>query len=124
MKKQMIGFLITLAGMFILSAALLAIFSAVVWKMDAGAGVVGGCVTAVYIIANLAGGICAGKMAHSRKFLWGLLIGVCYFLILLIVGTFCIGNELPDRNVIIGSALTCTVAAMFGGMLTAGSATS
>lgn len=124
MKKQMVGFLITLAGMFILSAILLAIFSAVVWKMDAGAGVVGGCVTAVYIIVNLLGGIAMGKQASSRKFLWGLLIGGCYFLILFLVGTFCIGNGLPEKNVIIGGALTCTVAAMFGGMLTAGSATS
>lgn len=51
-KKNVINYVIILSGMFIASALLLAVMSVVIWKTGAGAGVVGGCITVVYIISN------------------------------------------------------------------------
>lgn len=39
----------------------------------------------VYILSTLAGGFGAGKMARVRKFVWGLGIGVLYFLLLVLI---------------------------------------
>ena len=55
-KKNFVNYGIVLSGMFILSAVLLAVMSAFIWKTGAGAGAVSGCVIAVYIISNFIGG--------------------------------------------------------------------
>ncbi|WP_346664111.1 TIGR04086 family membrane protein [uncultured Merdimonas sp.] len=40
---------------------------------------------AVYVLATFAGGIVIGKLAKVRRFLWGLLLGSSYFLLLVVI---------------------------------------
>ena len=39
-------------------------------------------VTVIYVVSGIAGGLIAGKKMKRKKFLWGLLLGSLYFLIL------------------------------------------
>lgn len=116
-RKNIVNYVIVLAGMFILSAILLAIMAAVIWKTDAGAGAVSGCVIAVYIITNFIGGFVAGKRAGKHKFLWGIATGAVYFAVILLVGIWFMGSEINGSSEMITSAMICIISGMFGGMI-------
>ncbi len=116
-KKNFVNYGIVLAGMFILSAVLLAVMSAFIWKTEAGAGAVSGCVIAVYIISNFIGGFVAGKKAGQHKFLWGIAVSIMYFAIIVLAGIWIMGNKPGVNQEVVTGALICIVSGMFGGML-------
>lgn len=116
-KKNAINYAIILSCMFILSTVLLAIMSIVIWKTNAGAGVVSGCITAVYIISNFIGGFVAGKKSNKYKFIWGIAISAAYFAIIVLAGVWFMGNTFTVSPEIITSGMICIISGMFGGML-------
>ena len=67
---------------WIVTGILLALLSLALWKLDLDEGKVTIGIQAVYMLSAFAGGMMTGKKAQSRKFLWGLLVGILYFLIL------------------------------------------
>lgn len=119
MKKGYSGvvFLVILGGMFIMSAALLAILAAMMLKNNMGAGFISGGVIAAYVISCLVGGFCMGQYMGRHKFVWGILIGVCYFGILFLVGRIIYRTGIQADIQFISSFLICMVAGMLGGML-------
>ena len=116
-KKNIRNYVIILAGMFIFSAVMLAVMSAVIWKTGAGASAVSGCVIAVYILSNFIGGFVAGKQAGKHKFLWGIAVSVVYFAVIFVAGIWLIGSEPGANREVITGALICIISGMFGGML-------
>ncbi len=116
-KKNIRNYAIILAGMFIFSAILLAVMSAIIWKTDAGAGAVSGCVIAVYILSNFIGGFMAGKQAGKHRFLWGISVSVIYFAVIFVVGIWFMGNTPKLSQEVITCVLACIISGMFGGML-------
>lgn len=119
MKKGNSGvvFLIVLGGMFLLSAALLAVLSAVMLKNNMGAGFISGGVIAAYVISCLAGGFSMGQYTGRHKFIWGILIGICYFGVLFLAGRIIYHTGIQADVQLISSFLICMVAGMLGGML-------
>ena len=51
----------------------------------------------VYVISTFSGGFVIGKLSGARKFLWGLLSGVLYFVLLLLI-SFGIYHTLQARR--------------------------
>lgn len=70
-----------------------------------------------YIFSAFTGGLILGKKANSKRYLWGILFGVLYFVIILAV------SALLNKDVIgnMGNAVTvffmCTMGGMLGGMV-------
>ena len=81
MKKSgdALRFLIILVGMLVVSALVLAVVTAFMLKGHMTAGLISGGVIAAYVVSALLGGFCIGQVKGRQKFLWGLLIGLCYF---------------------------------------------
>lgn len=74
-------------------------------------------VLVVYTLSSFAGGFIGGKLAKSKQFLIGLLIGFIYALILLLV-SFVVLHKLDGS--VSGAALSvilCMASGMFGGMI-------
>lgn len=119
MKKGNGGvvFLVILGGMFLVSALFLAILSAIMLKNNMGAGFVSGGVIAAYVISCLIGGFCMGQYTGKHKFVWGILIGICYFGILFLAGRAIYHTAIKADIQFISSFLICMVAGMLGGML-------
>ena len=74
-------------------------------------------IKAIYLFVCLISGIIAGKMAKTRRFLWGLLAGAGYFLVLLAV-SFLINRHLDSsgRELLLSFVL-CAGSGMLGGMI-------
>ena len=70
-----------------------------------------------YILSCFIGGFLAGKMMKSRKFLWGVLLGLLYFLVMTLVSV-AVNRELQSSSSgMITSFLLCMGGGMLGGML-------
>ncbi len=70
-----------------------------------------------YILSCFVGGFLAGKMMKSRRFLWGVMLGLSYFLIMALV-SMAVNRELQSSSSgLITSFLLCMGGGMLGGML-------
>ena len=117
MKNKVCYFFIVLGMMFVFSAILLLLLSAIVWKTDGSSGLLSGGVILVYILSNILGGFLMGRNMGQQKFFWGLLMGALYFGILLLVGVWLAGTKLMGNTQIISGIMVCAISGMLGGML-------
>lgn len=119
-KKNGTYFLLVLGSMFLGSFLLLSFLSFLVWKMDGGLGIISGGVIAVYVLVNIVGGFLLGKRMGKQKFFWGMLVGVAYFLVLLLVGICLVETKIMGNLQLINGGMICLVSGTFGGMLAPG----
>ena len=77
--------LISLVASYLLSALLLFILAFVLYKLKLKESQIAPAVCALYAISCFAGGLLCGKALRTRRFFWGLLTGVLYFLALFTV---------------------------------------
>ena len=104
-KALLVSYLLT-GGLPLLLAGLLYRF-----RLDEGKIQIG--IILIYIVSCFAGGFLAGKMMKSRKFLWGVLLGLLYFLIMTLV-SLAVNRGLQDGTT---SYFTTFLLCMGGGML-------
>lgn len=74
-------------------------------------------ILAVYVISSFAGGFAAGKMAGVRKFLWGIITGGLYFVLLVLI-SLGIYHSLEGSGIhLLITFFMCTGGGMLGGMV-------
>ena len=102
---------------YILTAGLLLLLAFMLYRFGLSEKVVSLCIIGIYIAVTFAIGLLVGKRAGKKKFLWGLAMGVAYYVILVIVSL--IVNRGPQD--IAGNMLTvfvlCAGSGMLGGMI-------
>ena len=70
---------------YLMTTGFLLLLALMLYRFGLSEKIVSICIIAIYIIVTFLAGFLAGKREGSRKFLWGLLMGSLYFLILIIV---------------------------------------
>ena len=95
---------------YILTGVFLALLSFLLYKLGLGEKVVAIAIIAIYVAATFFAGFMAGKKMQSRKFLWGLLEGAAYFLILAVISAFA-----GEEGVTFGKSFFTTMALCAGG---------
>ena len=104
-------------GAYILTAGLLLLLAFMLYRFGLSEKVVSICIIAVYIIVTFLAGLLAGKREGRKKFLWGLMMGVLYFGILVAV-SLVVNRGLED---VAGNMMTvfflCAGSGMLGGMV-------
>lgn len=111
-----VGFLVkSLLFSYILTAALLALLAFLLYKLGLNEKTVSIAITAIYVAGTFFGGFVMGKKMRSRRFLWGLLMGTVYFLVLAVV-SLCVGKG----NIQMGSSFFTTLALCAGGGMLGG----
>ena len=107
-KALLVSYLLT-GGLLLLLAGLLYRF-----RLDEGKIQIG--IILIYIFSCFAGGFLSGKMMKSRKFLWGVLLGLLYFLIMTLV-SLAVNRGLQDgTTTYFTTFLLCMGGGMLGGM--------
>ena len=79
----------TLLVSYGITAGFLLLFSVLLYKFRISEEMVTGGIVGIYILSNFAGGFLLGKRMKTRKFLWGILSGFLYFLLMVLI-TFCV----------------------------------
>ncbi len=109
LKCLLISYLAT-AGLLLLLALLLYRFSLEEKIVSIG-------IIAIYIIVTFLAGFLTGKRMGTRKFLWGLLMGCIYFVVLVLV-SLAVNHQLSDvASNFVTVLLLCGGSGMLGGMV-------
>lgn len=116
-ESKVLWVLKALLAAYIATAVLLFVLAGLLYKLELDEKAVSAGIIAIYIVATLLGGIVIGKMARTRRFLWGLGLGVGYFVLLLLI-TLGVYRTIDTTGVsMITTLLLCAGGGMIGGMI-------
>lgn len=107
----------TLLFSYILTGVLLAILAVLLYKFRLGEKAVTLAIIVIYVIGTFFGGFMAGRRLKNRKFLWGLLLGTAYFVVLALVSLAAGGGRIQLGNSFLTTFVLCAGGGMLGGML-------
>ena len=105
----LIAYAITVVGILVLALGLYK------WNFSVNTVEIG--ILILYLLSCLVGGMIAGKKAGNRKFFWGLMLGVSYFLVLVILSLMGEEGIASGFKEIILPGIICLFSGMLGGML-------
>lgn len=112
--KGMVGALLCA---WLVTGVLLLILALLLWKLNIKEGQVSIGITVTYLISCFAGGWVAGRNMQRRKFLFGLMTGVWYFVLLLAVSALAQPGGNMEIQTMVTSLILCAAGGMAGGML-------
>jgi len=112
---------VVLLIMYLISGLLLLLLAALLYRFELSEATVKVGIVVIYIITGFVGGFFIGKQMQDKKYLWGLLTGGIYFLLLFVLSLFLkngMGEETTFEAVrIITTMVLCGVSSMAGGMV-------
>lgn len=106
-----------LLAAYVVTGILLIILALALYKFELNEGAVTAGVTAVYLISTFTGGLVVGKLAKVRRFLWGIVLGILYFALLLLVTVGIYRTFHGSSTVILVTFALCAGGGMAGGMI-------
>lgn len=102
---------------YLLSAVLLAALSFLFYKLKLKEVQINTAIYLIYVLACFFGGLLAGKSIRSRRFFWGMLAGLLYFLVLYAVSWITGKGAVPAIPRSMTVMACCIVGGTLGGML-------
>jgi len=117
MEKNLIRVMKSLLISYVVTGILLFVLTFLLYKLQLTEAVVSTGIVAIYVLSTFAGGIAIGKMIKVRKFVWGLVLGVLYFALLLLISLGVYKGLDGSGSNIFTSFLLCAGGGMFGGMI-------
>lgn len=100
-----------------LTGILLLFLAFLLFRFDLQEGPLSAGIVAVYVISCLTGGFLAGKLLRRDKYLWGLVVGACYFCLLLAVSFAAEGRWDMTLSHLVTTFFMCLGGGTLGGML-------
>ena len=102
---------------YIVTGIMLLVLTLLLYKMRLSEQNVNARIILTYVISTFSGGFVAGKLMKRRKFLWGLLLGVLYFVLLLVI-SIGVYHSLDGEMVnLLSTFALCAGGGMLGGMV-------
>lgn len=116
-KSKAVVILKILLITYIITGLLLLLLSFLMLKLDLSNQVLSGGIILTYILSSLVGGFLLGKTADEKRFLWGLVMGAVYFVVLLLISV--LGNTMAglETGRMLSALMICIFSGMLGGMI-------
>ena len=103
--------------MYIITGILLLALTAMLTTMHLSENTVSIGIMVIYILSGFVGGLLAGKRMKNRKYLWGIVMGACYFSVL-VLGSVVLHRRFEmDITRFTTALILCIASDMVGGML-------
>jgi len=115
-SSRVIDILKALMFSYILTGGFLLLLALLLYKFSLSEKIVSISIIVIYVVASFFAGSFLGNKIESKKFMWGLLMGVLYFFILVVV-SLVVNHSLKDVATNFFTVLTlCAAGGMMGGM--------
>lgn len=95
----------------------LLLLAVLLYKADLSEQIISVGIIATYVISSFVGGFLTGKKMKQKKYLWGLVIGVVYFMIVFIVSVLIKGSFKDVSDSLFTTLILCAGGGMLGGMI-------
>ena len=102
---------------YVVTGILLLVLTLLLYKAGLSEENVNAGIILVYVISTFSGGFVIGKLTGMRKFLWGLLLGAIYFVLLLLISLGIYHSLQADVMNLVTTFLLCAGGGMLGGMI-------
>jgi putative membrane protein, TIGR04086 family/integral membrane protein, TIGR04097 family len=106
-----------LLASYIITGIILLLLALLMYKLEPPSGVISVGIVFAYIFSCFIGGFILGKNTKEKRFLWGIIVGCLYFILILFISMM-MGKEVFGQ---IGSTITvfimCSLGGMLGGMI-------
>lgn len=117
MNRKIMWMLKSILISYIVTVVLLLVLTMLLYKLEIGEKMVSAGIVAIYVLSTLVGGIFIGKMARTRRFIWGIGLGMSYFLLLLLITLGVYRTLNADIANLITTWILCVGGGMIGGMI-------
>lgn len=119
MKQDIKGLFIlkVLVMMYIITGVILVVLAAIMYKAAPGSSFISGGLIFTYIFSTFAGGFIMGKKKGKQKYLWGLGMGILYFVVLFAVSLLMQKGIDIQQTKAVSTFFMCAIGGMLGGML-------
>lgn len=117
MKNKIIPAVKTVAFMSITTATMILLMSLLFYKAEIDDKGIKLGVVITYFITTFIGGFIFGKVNEKKKYLFGILIGVIYFLLLMVCSLIWGNIETLFTGRILAALISCIAGGMIGGMV-------
>ncbi|QOV20851.1 TIGR04086 family membrane protein [Blautia liquoris] len=106
-----------LLAAYVVTAVCLLTVAFLLLKLDLSQSNVSVGIIVTYLVSCFLGGFILGKTMEQRKFLWGMVLGIIYFLITLIISLVAFHGISSSVNHLFTTLLICIAGGMAGGMV-------
>ena len=103
--------------MYAVTAALLFLLAVLVQQFGWEQGAISVGISVVYVISCFLGGFLAGKVQKTKKFIWGILLGLMYLMIMLVITMIVKHGFHSTVAAFVTNLLLCLGGGMIGGMV-------
>ena len=114
---QVIQIMKALLASYIVTGILLFVLTLLLYKFEWDEQMITAGIIAIYVISTFAGGFILGKLKGTRKFLWGLIMGILYFLLLFLISFGVYRSFDGNGTNVLTTLLLCAGGGMLGGMI-------
>ena len=114
---KVIWWIKSLLASYIVTGILLLVLTFFMYKFELNEKIVSAAIVGIYVVSTLIGGVIIGKLTKSKRYLWGMVLGILYFVLLLLI-TLGVYRTLNGASVsIVTSLILCAGGGMTGGMI-------
>ena len=107
----------SLLASYLLTGILLLILAFIMLKLSPSNDTIQIGIVFSYIFSSFVGGLLMGKQMKVKRFLWGVLLGICYFIVIFLISILLNKNVLIQGMELITVFSMCGLGGMLGGML-------
>lgn len=102
---------------YIVTGILLLVLTFFMYKFELNEKIVSAAIVGIYVVSTLIGGMIIGKLTKSKRYLWGMVLGIIYFVLLLLITLGVYRTLNGDSVSIVTSLILCAGGGMAGGMI-------
>ncbi|MGN0169736.1 MAG: TIGR04086 family membrane protein [Lachnospiraceae bacterium] len=111
------GFLRALLASYLVSTLVLLILAFILYKWGLSENIMMAGTIITYVLSGFVGGVFLGKSGRNRAFLWGLLLGTVYYMLLLLAALLLPVKETNSGITTLINLGICMLAGMTGAMV-------
>lgn len=106
-----------LLASYVVTGVLLVLLAAMLFWQNLDEGKVSFGIMVIYFLSTFSGGLIMGKITKQRRYLWGIFIGSCYFLLLALISFGVYRTFQGSALHLLTICLLCVTGGMVGGMV-------
>ena len=114
---KVIWWIKSLLASYIVTGILLLVLTFFMYKFELNEKIVSAAIVGIYVVSTLIGGMILGKLTKSKRYLWGMVLGIIYFVLLLLITLGVYRTLNGDSVSIVTSLILCAGGGMTGGMI-------
>ena len=114
---KVIWWIKSLLASYIVTGILLLVLTFFMYKFELNEKIVSAAIVGIYVVSTLIGGMIIGKLTKSKRYLWGMVLGIIHFVLLLLIRLGVYRTLNGDSVSIVTSLILCAGGGMTGGMI-------